>query len=60
MIIAFARAIVRVKNFIIAKQKQLAPNAYHLVDAPVEAVAVPPTVTYINLRHSESEKNTES
>ena len=61
IVIVFARAIVRVKNFIIAKQKQMAPNVYELVDVPVEAVVVPPTVTYINFRHSESEKeNTES
>lgn len=40
----------------------MAPNAYQLVDnVPVEAVVTPPTVTYINFRYSETEKeNTET
>ena len=60
-VIVFACAIVRAKNFIVSEEKQVAPNVYHLVDVPVEAVVVPPMVTYINFRHSESEKkNTES
>ena len=49
-------SIARVKNFIISKRKQVAPNAYQLVDnVPVEAVVTPPTVMYINFRHSETE-----
>ena len=55
IIITFSRAIVRVKNIVISKRKQVAPNAYQLVDVPVEDVVVPPTVTYINFKHSESE-----
>jgi hypothetical protein len=62
LIIAIGHIIVGVKHFIVSKRKQVVPNAYQLVDdVPVEAVPVPPTVSYINFRHSETEQeNTEN
>ena len=53
--IAIGRVVIRVKSIVIAKRKQVAPNAYHLVDLPdnVEEGAVPPTVSYVNLTNSE-------
>ena len=60
--IALGRVIIRVKGIIIAKRKQLAPNAYQFVaiDVPgnIEDVAVPPTVSYVNLTNSDSQTET--
>ena len=59
--IAIARVIVKVKNVIIAKRKQLAPNEHQLVDVPVNVegvAAVPPTVSYVKLTNSETESET--
>ena len=47
IIIAVGRVFVRVKRIIVAKRKLVAPNAYQLVDVPVnlEDVVVTPTVS---------------
>ena len=55
IVITVGRVIARVKSVIVNKRQQVAPNAYQLVDVPAEDVVVPPTVTYIDFKHSESE-----
>ena len=61
IITVFVRAVTRVKNIIISKRKQVASSAYQLVDVSVEGIVIPPTVTYIDFKHTESQiENTEN